>query len=313
MSVPKISVVIPSFNQARFIQNTLLSVINQKYPALELIVIDGGSTDGSVDIIKKYDQYISYWVSEPDGGQTNGLIKGFKRATGEILCWLNSDDLHTPNTLREVADCFRKHPNVDAIFGDSIWIDERGTPLRVQREIPFNRFIWMYTYNYIPGMSMFWRKHLYQKSGGLNPEYNLAMDADLWIRFADMGRLKHVRTVWSHMRFYRNKRIAGYGTKAMQRIGKSERAIGTAQRLLSIASNHVLPNHFALPGSLALDATRLDTNDILKILEWCDPGHGPLLAPHVRGIQELCLDHRAIVSMVRSVMQCSEKSYAIAR
>jgi glycosyltransferase involved in cell wall biosynthesis len=210
MSVPKISVVIPSFNQARFIQDTLLSVINQKYPALELIVIDGGSTDGSVDIIKKYDQYMSYWVSEPDGGQTHGLIKGFKRATGEILCWLNSDDLHTPNTLREVADCFRKHPNVDAIFGDSIWIDECGTPLRVQREIPFNRFIWMYTYNYIPGMSMFWRKQLYQKSGGLNPEYNLAMDADLWIRFADVGRLKHVRAVWSHMRFYpeqKNRRL----------------------------------------------------------------------------------------------------------
>jgi len=202
MTYPKISVIVPSYNQGRFLEATLRSVLDQAYPNLELIVIDGGSTDHSVSIIEAYAPHLAYWVSEPDGGQTNGLIKGFNQASGEIWCWLNSDDLHTPNTLREVADRFRIHPYVDAIFGDSIWIDEGGTPLRVQREIPFNRFIWMYTYNYIPGMSMFWRKQLYQKSGGLNPEYNLAMDADLWIRFADLGRIKHVRAVWSHMRFY---------------------------------------------------------------------------------------------------------------
>lgn len=210
MTLPKISVVVPSFNHARFVESTLLSVINQKYPRLELIVIDGGSKDGSLEIIKKYEHSISHWVSEPDGGQTNGLIKGFESATGDIWCWLNSDDLHTPHTLFEVAESFLKHPEVDAIFGDTIWIDEWGTPLRVQREIPFNRFLWMYTYNYIPGMSMFWRKQLYEKTGGLNPEYDLAMDADLWIRFADVGRLKHVKSVWSKMRFYpeqKNRRL----------------------------------------------------------------------------------------------------------
>lgn len=210
MNYPKISIVIPSYNQGRFIEDTLLSVINQAYPNLEILVIDGGSNDNSVDIIRKHASHISYWVSEPDGGQTKGLIKGFNRATGDIWCWLNSDDLHTPHTLFEVADSFREYPKVDAIFGDTIWIDERGTPLRAQREIPFNRFLWMYTYNYIPGMSMFWRKEIYKKTGGLNPEYDLAMDADLWIRFADMGRLKHVRAVWSRMRFYpeqKNRRL----------------------------------------------------------------------------------------------------------
>lgn len=210
MSYPKISIVVPSYNQGQFIEETLLSVINQSYPNLEILLIDGGSTDNSVDIIRKYAKHISYWVSEPDGGQTHGLIKGFDRATGDIWCWLNSDDLHAPNALFEVAESFLQYPEVDAIFGDTIWIDEWGTPLRVQREIPFNRFLWMYTYNYIPGMSMFWRKELYEKSGGLNPEYDLAMDADLWIRFADVGRVKHIRAIWSKMRFYseqKNRRL----------------------------------------------------------------------------------------------------------
>jgi glycosyltransferase involved in cell wall biosynthesis len=210
MNFPKISVVVPSYNQERFIEATLRSVINQNYPNLELIVIDGGSSDKSLEVIKKYEPHIAYWVSEPDGGQTHGLIKGFDRASGDIWCWLNSDDLHTPHTLFEVAHSFLRYPDVDAIFGDALWIDQCGQPLREQREIPFNRFLWMYTYNYIPGMSMFWRQELYQKAGGLNPDYDLAMDADLWIRFADVGRLKHVKAVWSQMRFYaeqKNRRL----------------------------------------------------------------------------------------------------------
>jgi len=199
---PKISVVVPSFNQAKFIEETLCSVIKQNYPNLELIVIDGGSTDGSVEIIKKYEKYITYWVSEPDGGQTKGLIKGFNCATGEIQCWLNSDDLLEKGVLARVACYFKSHPKVDAVFGNTLWIDAASQPLREQREIPFNRFIWMYTYNYIPGMSMFWRKHIYDKVGGLNPDFNLAMDADLWIRFAEVGCIAHVDEVWSRMRFY---------------------------------------------------------------------------------------------------------------
>ena len=207
---PKFSVIVISYNQGRFIEETLLSIINQNYPNLELIVIDGGSTDNSIDIIKHFSNYFSYWVSEPDGGQTHGLIKGFSRSTGEIQCWLNSDDLHEENTLFEVARYFLEHPKVDAVFGDATWINENNQVLRRQCEIPFNKYIWMYTYNYIPGMSMFWRKALYEKAGGLNAEFDLAMDADLWIRFSDVGQIKHVPRMWSRMRFYpeqKNRRL----------------------------------------------------------------------------------------------------------
>ena len=201
-----ISIVIPSFNQDRYLESTLSSVVSQKYPGTELIVIDGGSTDDSVNIIKKFESKISYWVSEPDGGQTQGLIKGFNASTGDIQCWLNSDDLMIPGTLREVSAFFGSHPNIDAVFGNTTWIDEDGSLIRKQKEIPFNRFIWLYTYNYIPGMSMFWRKSLYEKVGGLNPEFNLAMDADLWIRFSEIGRIAHVRRTWSAQRYYQDQK-----------------------------------------------------------------------------------------------------------
>lgn len=202
MKQPKISVIVPSFNQEKFLEETLLSVLDQNYPNLELIIIDGGSTDGSVEIIKRYEDRVSYWVSEPDGGQTPGLIKGFNRATGEIQCWLNSDDLHMPHTLKEVAEFFQKNPSADAVYGNTIWVDENTIPIREQREIPFNKFIWMYTYNYIPGQSMFWRSEIYKNVGGLDPNFNLAMDADLWIRFSEKGKIAHINRIWSKMRFY---------------------------------------------------------------------------------------------------------------
>jgi glycosyltransferase involved in cell wall biosynthesis len=209
-TLPRISVVVPSFNQAKYLDLALRSILDQEYPDLELIVIDGGSKDESPKIIRKYEPHLKYWCSEPDGGQVKGIIKGFFHATGEVLCFLNSDDLFEPGALKEVGEFFSTHPDADAVYGDALWIDAEGKVLRPQREIPFNRFIWLYTYNYIPGMSMFWRRELYDRAGGLNPEFQLAFDADLWIRFSDHGRIEHVARQWSRMRFYaeqKNRRL----------------------------------------------------------------------------------------------------------
>jgi len=209
-TLPTISVVVPSLNQARYLETTLRSVLDQQYPGLELIVIDGGSKDRSAEIIRKYEQRIEFWCSEPDGGQVQGIIKGFSHATGEILCFLNSDDLFEPHVLQEVGQYFSQHPDVDAVFGDALWIDAEGNALRPQKEIPFRRFIWLHTYNYIPGMSMFWRRTIYDRVGGLNPAFQLCFDADLWIRFSEHGKIKHVARQWSRMRFYpeqKNRRL----------------------------------------------------------------------------------------------------------
>ncbi len=210
VSLPRISVVMPSFNQGRFIEESLKSILDQNYPNLELIVMDGGSTDNTIEVLQRYSDRFAYWVSEPDGGQTEALRKGFALATGDIECWLNSDDLFEAGVLFEVADHFKKHPEVEAVFGDTTWISDSGETLRVQREMPFNRFVWTYTYNYIPGMSMFWRRRIYEKVGGLDPNFRLAMDADLFIRFADVGRIGHASRRWSRMRFYaeqKNQRL----------------------------------------------------------------------------------------------------------
>lgn len=199
---PRISIVTPSFNQARYIEATIRSVLDQNYPNLEHIIIDGGSEDGSVEVIERYSERLAYWVSEPDEGQTDALIKGFDRATGEILGWLCSDDLHEPRTLHEVAETFLRNREWQAVYGDGLWIDAESRPLRPRKEIAFNRFIWMYDYNYLPQPSTFWRRGLYERVGGLDPKFDLAMDADLWARFAEHAELRHVPRRWSRMRYY---------------------------------------------------------------------------------------------------------------
>lgn len=210
MSWPKISVITVSYNQAEYLEQTLQSVLDQGYPNLEYIVIDGGSTDGSVQILGRYSRSFTYWVSEPDDGQTDGLIKGFQKATGEIECWLNSDDLFELDALRVVAEFFVKHPEANVVYGDSVWIDRDGSPIRPKNEHAFNRFIWTYDHNYIPQPSTFWRRALYEKVGGLDPTFNLAMDADLWMRFAEVTRLHHIPIVLSRIRTYpeqKNRRL----------------------------------------------------------------------------------------------------------
>jgi glycosyltransferase involved in cell wall biosynthesis len=204
MKLPKITVVTPSYNQARFLEATIQSVLNQEYPNLEYIVIDGGSTDGSVEIILRYTQYLTYWVSEPDNGQTDALIKGFARATGDILCWLNSDDLFEPETLKQVAEFFIENPQVHVVYGDSTWINAEGKKLRPKKEHAFNLFIFFYDHVYIPQPSTFFRRDIYEKVEGLNSEIDVAMDADLWIRFAKVTNIHHLRRQWSRMRFHKD-------------------------------------------------------------------------------------------------------------
>lgn len=199
---PRISIVTPSFNQAGYIGETMESVLGQGYPNLEYIVVDGGSTDGSADVIARYSDRLAYWTSEPDDGQTDALAKGFRRATGGIMGWLCSDDLLEPGSLFEVAETFARNPAWQVVYGDGLWIDAAGGPLRPQKEIPFNRFVFLYDYNYLPQPSTFWRRGLYERVGGLDPSFDLAMDADLWARFAEHTEPRHVARPWSRMRRY---------------------------------------------------------------------------------------------------------------
>lgn len=221
VNYPRISVVTPSYNQARFLEEILHSVHDPGYPNLDHIVIDGGSTDGSVEVLRRHEARFSYWVSERDNGQTDALIKGFSRASGDIWCWLNSDDLFEPWTLFEVADHFSKNADHAFIYGDSSWIDVNGRFIKPKREHGWNRFVWFYDHNYIPQPSTFWRADLYRKVGGIDPGFSLAMDADPWIRFADHSIPHHVRRPWSRARFYPEQR----NTALRARSGQEGRLI----------------------------------------------------------------------------------------
>lgn len=208
----RITVVTPSFNQGDFLEATLRSILEQGYPDLELIVNDGGSTDGTAAILDRYASKLAHVQSRPDGGQTDALIQGFERATGDILGWLNSDDLYEEGTLAEVAAHFARNGGDRFVFGDATWIDSSGVVLRRKREMPFHRWLWLRTYNYIPQPSAFWRRDLYEEVGGLDPAFDLAMDTDLFARFAERTHPRHVSRYWSRMRSHpdqKNVRLRG--------------------------------------------------------------------------------------------------------
>jgi len=217
----RISIVTPSYNQAEYLEETILSVLGQGYPDLEYIVIDGDSSDGTHAILDRFAGQLAYVQSRPDGGQTDALIQGFGRATGEILAWLNSDDLYEPHTLHEVARWFRDNPEDRFIYGDATWVDHRGRVIRRKREMGFNRFVWLRTYNYIPQPSAFWRRELFDEVGGLDPTYDLAMDSDLFARFSDRTNPRHVSRLWSRMRSHpdqKNIRLRAVSDEEDERI-----------------------------------------------------------------------------------------------
>lgn len=178
---PKITVVTPSFNQGEFLEETILSITGQGYPYLEYIVCDGGSSDNSVDIIKKYENRISWWCSEKDNGQTDAINKGMRRATGDIVGWINSDDVMLPNSLFVIADFYRKHPECEFANGVVVNIARDGTVLKFTHLIMSKFFMKHGSYN-ICQQGMFWKRSLFSKLGYLDESFHAKMDVEWLIR-----------------------------------------------------------------------------------------------------------------------------------
>jgi glycosyltransferase involved in cell wall biosynthesis len=179
---PRVSVVTPSYNQAPFLEATLRSVLLQGYPDLEYIVVDGGSADGSTDILQRYEPWLTHWVSEPDEGQSHAINKGFARSTGEILAWLNSDDLYEPNAVARVARHFVHTPACALLYGRGWYVDDDGLKTGSCDWIrPFDRELFL-TSNFILQPAAFWRRWLWEQAGELDVSYHWAMDWDWLIR-----------------------------------------------------------------------------------------------------------------------------------
>jgi glycosyltransferase involved in cell wall biosynthesis len=189
--LPLVSIVTPSYNQAPFLEQTILSVLEQDYSSIEHIVIDGGSTDGSLEVIKEYEDRLAYWVSEPDQGQSDAINKGFNVSSGAILGWLNSDDLLERSAISIAVYFLLKHPKVGMVYGNRVYIDQKDNIRTYLVSPAFHPYhlSWGIT---IPQETAFWRRQLFFDVGGLDLDLKNAMDTDLWCRFSKVTRIKHI-------------------------------------------------------------------------------------------------------------------------
>lgn len=210
------SIVTPSFNQRDFIQGTLESVRLQNYANTEHLVIDGGSTDGTVQYLESLSGKPGWehlcWVSEPDNGQSDALNKGFRRASGEIVGWLNSDDLYRPGCFEKVLNAFSEHPEVDVFYGDYTWIDEEGRLLQVRREIGFNAFVLLYHRTLcVPSPSSFFRRRIFEQNNFIDIDYHYSMDWEFFVRLVVRGyQLQHLPELLADFRWQSNSKTCKY-------------------------------------------------------------------------------------------------------
>lgn len=183
---PRVSIITPSYNQAQFLEETIRSVLLQGYPNLEYIIIDGGSTDGSVEIIRKYEPWLSYWESKKDRGQAEAINKGFRRAAGEVVAWLNSDDHYLPDVFGTVIENLSAN-KADILFGQCRIVDPQGNILniyRTQNEVDLRNlvFFWRYPFGCPPQPATFFRRSIIEKIGLLNENFHFALDYEYWLR-----------------------------------------------------------------------------------------------------------------------------------
>jgi glycosyltransferase involved in cell wall biosynthesis len=180
---PCVSIITPSYNQAQFVEETILSVLNQDYPDIEYIIVDGGSTDGTLDILRRYQDRIT-WLSEPDRGQADGINKGFRMAQGEVLAYLNSDDLYLPGAVRTVVEYFAAYPQIGLAYGDCRVIGPDGKPLGLISAPEPNVKRLIHLAEFIPQPAAFWRRSVIERVGLLDEDLQYALDYDFFIRAA---------------------------------------------------------------------------------------------------------------------------------
>lgn len=200
--MPRITVVTPSFNQAPYLERTIRSVLDQGYANLEYIVIDGGSTDGSADIIRRYADRLAYWVSEPDRGQSDAINKGLRRASGDWVAWQNSDDVYFPGVFDGLAAAAQRNPRAGLIIGDMMLIDEHDRPLRDIRYVTPSYGALVAEGMLVANQAAFWRRDLQQQLGLLDEGYFCSFDYEWFLRLAQHTTGLHVDRIWGALRLH---------------------------------------------------------------------------------------------------------------
>jgi glycosyltransferase involved in cell wall biosynthesis len=246
--LPKITVITPSFNQAKYLEQTFRSVLDQKYPNLEWLIVDGGSTDGSVDLIRQYQQHFAWWISEKDRNHPHALNKAYERATGEILCFVNSDDLLEPGALHFVARAFQ--PGVNWIVGWAKYFDNSGDewvygPQRTDRAID------LFLHNPIPQIASFWRTEAWKRAGPFTEKYPWAFDYEYWMRLYFVAGWKpvHVRRCLGAFRLHMESKTCSkpgnYGPELTELHAEYAKYLTPAQRKQYLREKRRLQSHRA--------------------------------------------------------------------
>ncbi len=218
----KISIITPSFNQADYLDQTICSVLDQDYPELEYLIVDGASSDGSLRIIKEHSERLTWWVSEADAGQADAINKGFSRATGEIIAWLNSDDYYQPETLVTIANLFAQNPDAGIIYGDVLSVDGDGNPINVQRFAQYTIEDLM-QFKIISQPGVFMRRSVLEQAGYLDLDYHFLLDHQLWLRVAQLAPMIYTPQTLAVARYHADaKNIAQadrFGAEAFKILG----------------------------------------------------------------------------------------------
>jgi len=220
---PLVTIVTPSYNQARYLEHTIRSVAGQEYANIEHFVVDGGSTDDSLEVIKQHAKHIDWWVSEKDAGQADAINKGFARARGKYQAWINADDILLPHAIREAVEFLEKNPDVGMVYGDVDFIDASGQ-LRGRfpaRQTDYARML--HGYVHIPQQATMWRAALWRP---LDTQLNFAMDYDLWVHIARSSRLHYLPRTWAQFRLHADSKTLRNDMRAWEDMLRVHRAEG---------------------------------------------------------------------------------------
>jgi hypothetical protein len=257
---PKITIVTPSFNHGRFIEQTIKSIIDQGYPNLEYFVMDGGSTDETVSILKKYDEYIDFWTSAPDKGQAAAINKGFGMATGEILTWLNSDDTYEPGVLAAVANAFQENPDFDVVSGRCcIWYGDNRNKLVAPSPLrSFDDFLKIKT-NWMNGRLIaqpeaFFRRRAFEKVDHIREELFYCFDACMWMDMAKKGCTFHsIDQHWANLRIHKGQKI--------------QNIAGSLEELVRLTRTQLLENWTVVEDPIGVTEDIFAAIDVLLTIE----------------------------------------------
>ncbi|HRK91499.1 MAG TPA: glycosyltransferase family 2 protein [Anaerolineales bacterium] len=257
-----VSIITPSFSQAKYLEQTIRSVLSQDHPRIEYIVMDGASTDGSVDTIEKYADELTYWESQKDNGQADAINKGFARASGDIIAWLNSDDFYLPGTVSAAVKIFDENPDVVLVYGNMLAVDENGVTFNTltYKQLTLEDLL---CFQIIGQPAVFMRRSALQKTSGLDLSFHFLLDHLLWIQIAKHGRILHVDQTWAAARYHaeaKNRaKAAEFGREAFRILDVVEKDQSLSPILSSIhrrarASAHRVDARYLLDGGLPAQA-----------------------------------------------------------